>query len=105
MDASVAKGIKKTWYKYLTAKVFDNRFGHLLDNYLMNVTAKRWASKTRLKRKDNKGFLLGMHANKHYSKPNPDNFQKILLQRYENNLTEVFKRYELCRSAEWRKEN
>jgi len=105
MDASIAKEIKKTWYKYLTAKVFNNRFGNLLDNYLMKLTAKRWASKTRLNRKDNKGFLLGMQTNKHYSKPNPDNFQKILLKRYENNLAEVFNRYELCRSAEWRKEN
>jgi predicted nucleotidyltransferase len=97
MDASHAKEIKRTWYKYIAEKIFSNRLGNSLDNFLMKLTAGRWDSKTRLKRKDSKGFLLGMHTGKHFAKPNPEHFQKKLLQRYENSLNEIFNRYELSK--------
>ena len=38
-----------------------------------------------------------MHVDKHFSKPNPELFQKRLLQRYEYKLSEIFKQYELSR--------
>jgi len=42
-------------------------------------------------------MVLSMHIGKHFSKPNPEIFQKRLLQRYENSLTDIFKYYELSR--------
>jgi len=97
LDAFSAKEIKRTWIKYMAEKVFNNRFGDTLDNYLMRLTSKRWNAKTRLKRKNSRGFLMSMHTSKHFSKPDPEHFQKTLLQRYENNLTEFFNRYELSK--------
>jgi hypothetical protein len=97
MDASFTKEIKRSWYKNLVEKIFQNRFGNSLDNYLMKLTAERWASKTRRKKKNSKGFLMSMHTGKHFSKPDPEHFQKKLLQRYENNLAEIFSRYELSK--------
>jgi len=91
------KETKKTWLRYLTEKLLDNRFGDFLDNYLMKLTAKSWNSKTLSNKRNNKGILLSMHIGKHYSKPNPEIFQKRLLQRYENSLTDIFKYYELSR--------
>jgi hypothetical protein len=98
LDASSTKEIRRTWYKYIVEKLFDNRFGNSLDDYLMKLTAKRWASKTQLKKKNSKGYLMSMYTGKHYSKPNPEHFQKILLQRYENNLSEMYNRLEHSRS-------
>jgi hypothetical protein len=89
--------IRSTWFKYIAEKTFDNRFGNSLDNFLMNLTAKSWNTKTRTNKKNSKGMLMSMHTGKHFSKPNPDIFQKRLLQRYENHLAEIFKRYELLR--------
>jgi hypothetical protein len=91
------KEIKKTWLKYLTEKLLDNSVGDSLDDFFMNLTAKSWNSKTRSNKRNHKGILLSMHIGKHYSKPNPEIFQKRLLQRYENSLTDIFKYYELSR--------
>lgn len=93
-----AMDVKKTWLKYLVEKLFNNRFGNYLDNYLMNLTAKSWNSKTRSNKTNSKGILMSMHVGKHFSKPNPDTFQKKLLLRYDNQLNEIFKLYELSRS-------
>jgi hypothetical protein len=85
----------KSGIKSLTEKCLNNRLGDSLDNFLMNKTAKSWNSKTQSNKTDNKGMLLSMHVGKHFSKPNPDVFQKQILQTYENSLSEIFKRCEL----------
>ena len=89
--------IKKTWLRYIFEWMLDNQFGDLLDNYLMKLTSKSWNHKTVSNRKNNKGILLSMDVGKHFSKPNPDIFQKRLLQRYEKSLGDIFKYYELSR--------
>ncbi len=93
-----AMDVKKTWLKYLVEKLFNNRFGNYLDNYLMNLTAKSWNSKTRSNKTNSKGILMSMHIGRHFSKPNPDTFQKKLLLRYDNQLSEIFKLYKLSRT-------
>ena len=85
----------KSWIKSLTEKSLNNKFGDSLDNFLMNQTAKNWNAKTQSNKTDNKGMLMSMHAGKHFSKPNPEIFQKKILQTYENSLSEIFKRWEL----------
>jgi hypothetical protein len=92
------KEIKKNWFRYLVEKLLNNRFGNTLDNYLMNLTSKSWNSKTRSNKTNSKGILMSMHIGRHFSKPNPDTFQKKLLQRYDNQLSEILKLYELSRS-------
>jgi hypothetical protein len=90
--------VKKTgrsWIKSMTEKSLNNRFGDSLDNFLMNRTAKSWNAKTRSNKTDNKGMLMSMYAGKHVSKPNPEIFQKKILQSYEDSLSEIFKRCEL----------
>jgi len=90
--------VKKTggsWIKSLTEKLLKNRFGDLLDNFLMKQTARSWNAKTQSNKKDNKGMLLSMFVAKHVSKPNPEIFQKKILESYENSLSEIFKRCEL----------
>jgi hypothetical protein len=91
------KEVKKTWLRYLTEKILDNRLGDRVDNFLMHLTGKSWDSKTRSNKRNSKGLVLSMHIGKHFSKPDPDVFQKRLLQRYEMSLTDIFKYYELSR--------
>ena len=93
-----SRDIKKTWFKYLIEKLFNNRIGNSLDKYLMKLTAKSWDSKTRSNKTNSKGILMSMHTGRHFSKPNPDTFQKKLLQRYDNHLSEIFRLYEHSRS-------
>ncbi|HEY1871900.1 MAG TPA: hypothetical protein VGG71_12630, partial [Chitinophagaceae bacterium] len=91
------KEVKKTWLRFLIEKILNNRVGDALDNYLMKLTARSWNVKTRSNQRNSKGMLLSMHIGKHFSKPNPDIFQKRLLQRYDNSLSDIFKYYELSR--------
>src|SRR5450432_1305999 len=87
--------IGMSWIKSLTEKALNNRFGNYLDDFLMLQTAKSWNLKTTANKKDSKGMLMSMHIGKHFSKPNPEIFQKKILQRYETSLSEIFKRCEL----------
>ena len=95
LHVSAAKEPKGIWISRIAEKIFDNRLGNLIDTFLMKLTARSWNSKTRKKKKNSKGILLGMHTGKHFSKPNPEHFQKKLLLRYEKSLSEVFDQYEL----------
>ncbi|MES1220611.1 MAG: hypothetical protein ABUT20_34230 [Bacteroidota bacterium] len=95
MHVSVAKEIKKTWLRNVTERIFNNRPGNALDTFLMKMTARSWNAKTRKKKKNSKGMVMSMHTGKHFSKPDPANFQKRLLQRYEKSITEVLDQYDL----------
>jgi hypothetical protein len=91
------KKTRSSWFKYITEKVFNGRIGCSLDDYLMKLTSKRWAMKTKLKKKNSKGYLMSMCTDKHFSKPNPEHFQRTLLQRFENSLADFYKRLEHSR--------
>lgn len=95
LHTPLVKNTGNSWIKSLTEKSLNNRLGNLLDNFLMNQTAKSWNAKTQSNKTDNKGMLMSMYVDKHVSKPNPEIFQKKILQTYENSLSEIFKRCEL----------
>ena len=95
MHLSPAKEIRKTWCRHVFEKLLDNRLGNLMDTFLMKLTAKSWDTKKRKKKKNSKGLLMSMHCGKHFSKPDPANFQRKLLLRYDKSLTEVIGQYEL----------
>jgi hypothetical protein len=80
---------KKSFLKKTVEKIFDNRLGDVLDNWLMKWTDKRWQQKTEQERVNEKGIRMGMKANKHFSKPDPKNFQNKVLQQYENKLKQI----------------
>jgi hypothetical protein len=94
MHVSAAREISSTWLTALFEKMLNNRAGDQLDTLLMKLTASSWKNKTLKKKKKRKGMLLSMHTGKHFSKPDPENFQKNLLLRYRNCLAEVFNQYE-----------
>lgn len=94
MRISMAKEIKGSWLKTVIEKLLNNNAGNLLDSLLMKLTAKSWGKKTKQKKTNVRGVVMSMRASKHYSKPDPANFQSKLLKLYENNVNDIFNRYE-----------
>lgn len=89
-----AKPVKDSLLKKITEFIFNNQAGNALDNLLMRITANRWHKKMLLKRTNNRGIILAMDAGKHYTKPDPVNFQMKLLVSYRNKVSQVLERCE-----------
>ena len=97
-DTFSTKRTGSAWLRLMTEKLFNSRTGCMVDDFLMKLTSKRWAAKTRKNKRNSKGYLMSMSTDKHFSKPNPDHFQKTLLHKYECSLADIYKRLERSRS-------
>lgn len=60
--------------------ILSGKAGNAIDNWLLNLTQKRWAKKE--VQLNTKGVCMGMLAGKHFAKPDPANFQHKILSRY-----------------------
>lgn len=74
------------WLKSLVERLFNNKTGDRLDDYLMRLTSKRWQQKEDEERVNMNGRRMGLRTGKHYSKPNPAFMQHSLLSLYKNKL-------------------
>lgn len=77
--------------KRLIEFIFNNRAGNWLEDRLMKVTHTRWRQKTKNKRRNSQGILLGMDAGKHYAKPDPNHLQSKILAAYTLKMEELEK--------------
>jgi len=82
-----AKPVKRTVFKRIFECIFNVPFGNTIDNMLMKITTERWQKKSPLKKLNSHGQLFGIVTGKHYSKPDPKNFQRNLLANYENKVS------------------
>lgn len=80
---------RSTWFKKAVEWLLDNRLGNALDNVLMRITTRRWKKKEQLQRTNAHGCRMGLHTGKHFSKPNPDFFQKKVLLSLDKKLVEI----------------
>lgn len=81
---------EKGWkLKVIIERLFNNRVGEMLDDYLMRATMGRWNRKEGKCLLNGKGSRMGLRGGKHFSKPNPGFFQKDLLYAYYNKLREL----------------
>lgn len=85
--AAVCGAQRDHWFKRWLEKLFRNRMGSALDNYLMRVTSNRWRKKELQKKLNSKGNLLALVADKHFARPNPEHFQRVVLAKYEEKLS------------------
>ncbi len=76
-------------YKKWIEKIFTNRLGNRLDDYLMRLTAKRWQKKEMNHKINSKGDPMGLLAGKHFARPNPEYFQKKLLGIFNDRLQDM----------------
>ena len=89
MRVSTAKPLRKIALKSFFEWLLNNRLGDKLDNHLMKITADRWKQKTEEKKLNDHGMLLAMATGKHFSKPDPGNFQVKLIKRYESRVAQL----------------
>lgn len=87
---------KFPWYKKVVERLFSNRFGDKLDNYLMRLTSRRWKKKEDACKVNMKGNRMGLRTGKHFSKPNPHHFQKKLLETYRQRVAVVEEKWAVC---------
>ena len=81
-----APEIKKGFIRKCFEKIFNSRLGDITDKWLMNITDKRWKNKTGQGKVNDHGARIGMMVNRHFSKPDPKNFQAKVVQQYENKV-------------------
>ncbi|WP_207513469.1 hypothetical protein [Longitalea luteola] len=77
-----------SWLKKALEWLLDNRAGNALDTLLMRITARRWKKKESLNKTNTHGDRMGLQTGKHFSKPNPDFFQKKVLDLFASKLNE-----------------
>lgn len=93
MRISYIEEVKNPLYKRFVEFIFNNPGGRLLDLLLMNLTSFTWSLKSKRKKLNSRGIIMSMDISRHYAKPDPDNFQKKLLQIYETKILNLFHRY------------
>jgi len=81
--------IKKTLFSKFFEKIFNSKMGDLMDMWLMSVTDKRWKKKTKSGKVNAHNIQVGMMVNRHFSKPDPKNFQAKIIQQYERKINQL----------------
>jgi predicted nucleotidyltransferase len=94
LKISYVEESKNNFFKRSVEFIFNNPLGNLLDKGLMKITRSRWQKKSRNKKLNRRGIVMGMDAGKHYAKPDPEHFQKKIMEVYEKNLYHLFQNYE-----------
>jgi hypothetical protein len=94
MRIASAKPVKKWFIKRFFELIFDTPLGNSIDTLLMKITAARWRKKTIHNKLNNRGEVMAMVTGKHFSKPDPKNFQANLLIKYQRKLELLLKDYE-----------
>jgi hypothetical protein len=69
--------------------IFNNNLGNKFDNWLMNVTDRRWQKKMQQHRLNTSGRSMGMVVGPHVSKPDPKNFQDKVVKEYHNKVQQL----------------
>lgn len=82
-------GTNKGLFGKLIEKVFAGKLGDLIDTKLMNITGKRWQKKVQQHKLNSRGGTMGMVVNRHFSKPDPKNFQATTLKQYQDKLHQL----------------
>ena len=94
-----AKGpVPSSVLKTTLEKLLNNRWGDRLDDLLQRWTSRRWEKKEQRGDRNKKGNRMSLQNDKHFSRPNPGNFQQRVLGRYEVRLKELQLRWDISES-------
>ena len=94
LRVSSAKERISPMHKKVFESVFNNIAGNMLDRLLMKITCRRWFIKTKKKKVNSRGIVMGMDASRHFSKPDPTFYQEKLLQLFSFRSEETIAKYE-----------
>lgn len=91
LRVSSAKPVTGNFWKKTVEVLLNSKIGCWLDIMLMQITAHRWHRKTQNKQTNAKGAVMAMDVNRHYSKPDPTDFQQKVLKRYQDKLNSLLR--------------
>lgn len=74
--------IRKSFACRIIERIFRGDFGNTVDMWLMGITDRRWKKKTEKHEVNRKGAMLAMSVGRHFSKPDPRNFQHKIIEQY-----------------------
>ena len=77
-----APEIKNGFLRTMIEKLFNGSAGDIIDKKLMAVTQRRWQKKVQHNRLNSRGGCMGMVVDRHFSKPDPKNFQEKVVEGY-----------------------
>lgn len=86
LRVTTAEKIKDPWWKWVVEKIFNNAAGNVLDEFLMNLTDRRWRKKTLRDQRNSRGMVMGMSASRSCAKPLPLHFQNKILELYDRKV-------------------
>ncbi|HEY6899965.1 MAG TPA: hypothetical protein VI233_04955 [Puia sp.] len=78
-----------SFIKNFLEKILNGRWGDRLDDLLQRWTTQRWQKKEIRGDRNKKGNRMALQNEKHFSRPNPENFQQKVLDRYTRKLHEL----------------
>lgn len=94
-----AKGpVPTSFLKKTLEDLLNNRLGDRLDDLLHRWTTSRWQKKEQRGDRNVKGKRMSLQNEKHFSRPNPDNFQQRVLDRYAARLKQLEARWDVSES-------
>ncbi len=79
----------KTLLGKLIESIFTGRFGNYMDIKLMKITERRWQKKVQKHTLNSRGVSIGMTVDRHFSKPDPKNFQEKTLKLYQDKMHQL----------------
>lgn len=82
-----------SFLKKTLEKLFDNRAGDRLDDFLRRLTSRRWQAKEDRGAVNRKGISMSLQSDKHFSRPNPEMLQRRILTSYQHKLLELDKKW------------
>jgi len=85
-----------SFLKRTLEKIFDNRTGDRLDDFLRRLTSRRWKNKEDRGVLNEKGNKMSLKTGKHFSRPNPEGFQQKILTIYSDRLKEFEVKWGTC---------
>ncbi|MFL5739304.1 MAG: hypothetical protein ACJ75B_03735 [Flavisolibacter sp.] len=94
MRVSYVKETRNSLLKKFIELSLSHPLGNALDYLLMKLTSRRWSLKTKNKKRNMRGMVMGMDSARQYAKPDPENFQKNLVAIYEKKISGLVRRYE-----------
>ena len=93
VDVESRRNMRHSWIKRSLEFLINMLPADKLDHYLLKITTKRWKRKEAERRLNAAGRRMGLHTNKHFSKPNPEHFQSQILEQFEKRWKEMKRKF------------
>lgn len=93
-NLSLIKETNKVWITIAIEAVFNTKIGNFTDTFLRKMTLSKWKSKFSNTIKGN-DFNIAMKSTKNVSKHHPQNFQKKVIDKLNQDYEKIEKQYNL----------